>query len=139
MKEGLIAFRELFISDQKLAKSVEPGVRRLHDPASVLRRASSSALLSCDPWRVASDAYLLTNGLAIVSLIRIQELLRSLGKGNDDGIEHGHQLTDVMSMCSGNDQRQRDATGVHQYMPFAALFFPGLSGSDQSLLGQEVL
>ena len=48
MKERLVAVRQLLISDEKLSKPVEPGVRRFHDPASILRRTAASALLPCD-------------------------------------------------------------------------------------------
>ena len=139
MKESLITFRQLLIPDQELTKPVEPGVRRLHDPTPVLRRTPPSALLSYDPWRVASDADLLADRFAVVSFIRIQKPLPSLGKSNDDGVEHCGELADVMSMSPGNDQRQRDATGVHQEMALASLFSPGLSDSDQSLLAREAL
>ena len=113
MEERLVAFRQLLISDEKFSESVEPRVRRLHDPASILRRTSASAPLPCDSWGVPPDADLLANRFPIISLIRIQETLSSLRKGDDDGIEHCGELADIMSMGPGDDQRQRDATCVH--------------------------
>ena len=139
MKESLIAFRQLLISDQKLSKPIEPGMRRLHDPTPVLRRTSSSTLLPCDPWGVSPSADLLANRFAVISLIRIQEPQSSLGKRNDDGIKDCGELTYVMSMGPGDDQRQRDATAVHQKMPLASLFSPGLLGSDRLLPVREAL
>ena len=139
MKESLVAFRQLLISDEKLSKPVEPGVRRFHDPTSILRRTSASALLSCDSWGVTPSADLLANRFPVISLIRIQEPLSSLRKGDDDGIEHCGELTDVMSMGPGDDQRQRDATAVHQKMTLASLFSPGLSDSDRLLPVREAL
>ena len=139
MKESLIAFRQLLISDQKLSKPIEPGVRRLHDPTPVLRRTSSSTLLPCDPWGVSPSSDLLANRFAVISLIRIQEPQSSLGKRNDDGIKDCGELTYVMSMGPGDDQRQRDAMAVHQEMTLASLFFPGLSGSDRLLPVREAL
>ena len=103
-----------------------------HDPTSVLRRTSTSALLSCDPWSIATEANLLADRPAIVPLIRIQEP-PPLGKGNDDCIEYFGELTDIMSMGPGNDQRQRDAMSVHEEVPLASFFSPGLSGSGRSL------
>jgi hypothetical protein len=41
-----------------------------------------------------------------------------------------------MSIGPGDDQRQRDAMGVHQDMALASLFFPDLSGSDRPFPGQ---
>lgn len=49
---------------------------------------------------------------------------RWIGSLDNDGIEHGFQLGDVMPVCSGHDERQRDATSVHQQMAFAPIFFP---------------
>ncbi len=112
-------------------------MRRFHDPASILRRTPASALLPCDSWSVTPDADLLANRFPVISLIRIQEALSSLRKGDDDGIEHCGDLTDIMSMGPGDDQRQRDATCVHQEMTLASFFFPGLSDSDPLLLSRE--
>ncbi len=137
MKERLVAVRQLLISDEKLSKPVEPGVRRFHDPASILRRTAASALLPCDSWSVTSDADLLANRFPVIPLIRIQETLSSLRKSDDDGIEHCGKLTDIMSMGPGDDQRQRDATCVHQEMTLASFFSPGLSDSDPLPLSRE--
>jgi len=109
-------------------------MRRFHDPASILRRTPASSLLSCDSWSITPDANLFSDGFTVISLIRIQETLRSLRKSDDDGIEHGGELTDVMSIRPGDDQRQRDATCVHQEMALASFFSPGLSDSDPLLL-----
>jgi hypothetical protein len=137
MEERLVAFRQLLISDEELSKPVEPGVRRFHDPASVLRRTPASALLPYDSWGVTPDADLLANRFPVISLIRIQETLSSLRKSDDDGIEHCGELADIMSMSPGDDQRQRDATCVHQEMPLASFFSPGLSDSDPLPLARE--
>ena len=139
MKERLIAFRELLIPDQELSESVEPGVCRLDDPTTVLWWTPASALLSCDPWSVTPDADLVANRFSVISLIRIQESPSSLRKGNHDGIEHCGELANVMSMGPADDQRQRDATGVHQDVTLASLFSPGLSGLDQLLPARGVL
>jgi hypothetical protein len=114
MNESLIAFRQLLIPNEKLTKSVEPGMSPFNDPTSVLRGTPSCALLPCDPWDISPGAELFASWLAVVSLIRIQESLPSFGKGNDNGIEHCGELTDIMSIGPGNDQRQRDAMPVHQ-------------------------
>ena len=135
MEKCFIAFSQLLISHQKLPKAIEPGVRSFYHPTSVLRRTPPSPLLSCDPWGVPPEANLLADRLAVVPLIRIQESLPT-GKSNDDCIKHRSELTDVMSIGPGDDQRQRDAMGVHQDMTLASLFFPGLSGSDRPFPGQ---
>ena len=133
MNKSFVAFRQLLVSDEKLPESVEPGVGCFHNPASVLWRTPSSALLSCNPWGVTPSADLLASRFPVISLIRIQESLLSLRKNNDDGIKHCSELADVMSISPGNDQRQRDATAVYQEVALASLFSPGLSGSDRLL------
>ena len=138
MQESLVAFGELLISDEELSESIEPGMSRFHDPTSVPRRTSTSALLSCDPWSIATEANLLTDRLTIVPLIRIQEPT-PLREGDDDCIEHCGELSDIMSMGPGNDQPQRDAMSVHEEVSLASLFSPGLSGSDRSLPEPEGL
>lgn len=133
MNKGFVALDELLIPDKQLPEAVEPGMCRLHDPPSILRRSSSSALLSCDPGHVTSGPDLLPNGFPVIPLIRIQEALPFVRNGNDNCVEHSNKLTDVMSIRSGNDQRQRDATAVHQEMALASPFFPDLWDSVRSL------
>ncbi len=134
MNERFVAFDKLLISDKELPEPVEPGVRCLNDPSSVPRRPPTSAFLPGDPRCVASQANLFTNRFSIISLIRIQEPLSFVRKGDDHCVEHGTELADVMSVRSGNDQRQRDATCVHQEMALGSLFFPDPWDSGQSLL-----
>lgn len=130
MKKSLVAVDGLLVSDEELSESVEPGMGRFHNPAPVLQRTSSSsfAIPSRDAWRVASYADLLASRIAVITLIRIQVPFSAFRKIDDEGIEHGGDLTEVMSMGPGDDQRQRDATSVYQDMSLASLFFPGLSG-----------
>ena len=45
-----------------------------------------------------------------------------------DGLQHMVELRDVMPIGSGHDERQRDATAVHQKVALAPLFFPDPSG-----------
>lgn len=138
MNEGLVTFHKLLIPDKQLPEPVEPGVRCLNNPPPVLRRAPSSPLLPDDSRCIASGANLLTNRFSIISLIRIQKPLSFVRKGNDHGIKHGTELADVMSVRSGNDQRQRDATCVHQEMALGPFFSPDPWDSGQSPLVQGV-
>ena len=52
---------------------------------------------------------------------------------HDAGIEDGFELSDVIAICSGHDQRQRDATPVHQQMSLGSFFFPDLLGWGRQL------
>ena len=138
MNERFVAFDEFLIPDKELPEPVEPGVCCLNDPPAVLRRAPSSTLLPDDTRCIASGSNLLRNRISIISLIRIQEPLPFVREGNDHGIKHGTELTDVMSVRSGNDQRQRDATCVHQEMALGSFFSPDPWDSGQSPLVPEV-
>src|SRR3972149_7825413 len=55
--------------------------------------------------------------------------LRQCGTRHHDGIEDCFKLADIMSICSGHDDRERDATTVHQQVTLAPLFSPDPSGS----------
>jgi len=139
MKKSFIAFRQLLVSDQKLAESVEPGVRCFHNPTSVLWGAPASALLSSNSRGVAMPADLIAGRFAVISFIRIQESLPFSWKGNDNPREQCGELTCVMSIGPCNDQRQRDATPVHQYVALGSFFSPGPSDSGRLLPGQGEL
>ena len=58
---------------------------------------------------------------------------------NDNVIQYGFQLSYIVPIRPGDDDRQRDATLFHQQMAFASFFSPGPSGSDQQLPEPEVL
>ena len=45
-----------------------------------------------------------------------------------DGVQDGIQLRDVITIRSGHDERQGDATAVDQQVTFAPIFFPDQSG-----------
>ena len=139
MNKSFVAFRQLLVSDEKLPESVEPGVSCFHNPTSILWRTPASALLPCDSRGVAMPADLITGRFAVISLIRIQESLSSSGKGNNDPGEQSGKLSDVMSIGPCNDQRQRDATPVHQYMALGSFFSPGPSDLAQLLPAQGEL
>ena len=139
MNKSLVTFNPFFIPHQQFAESVEPGMGRFHNPPTVLRRTAPFPLLSGNPGNVSVGPHRPLSWLSVVPLIRIQESLPSSGKGNDDGIEHCDKLADVMSIGPGNDQRQRDATTVHQKVALASFFSPGLSGLGRRLPAQGVL
>ena len=138
MNERFVAFDKFFIPDKQFPESIEPGMCCLNNPPTVLWRTSSSTLLPDDSRCIAAGANLLINGVSIISLIRIQKPLSFHREGDDHGIKYGTELTDVMSVRSGNDQRQRDATCVHQEMALGPFFSPDPWDSGQSPLVQEV-
>lgn len=49
---------------------------------------------------------------------------RWIGSLDFDAIEHGFNLRNIMPVCCGHDEEQRDATTVRQQMAFAPIFPP---------------
>ncbi len=74
---------------------------------------------------------------ATVSRIGAQMFVSSLWRVlafDDDSVEHLIKPLAVVDVGPADDERQRDATAVHQQVAFASLFFPGPSGSGRQLL-----
>lgn len=113
----------------------------LHNPASRLETGIGLLLLDFLATLFhARDVLSLFDNLscwlAEIPLVGTQVLL-ALGTLDDDLIQHHLQLTYVLSMSSGHDDRQRDSTTVHQQVTLASIFFPDPSGWDRRFLGQE--
>ena len=51
-----------------------------------------------------------------------------LGSRNDHRVENRDELRHIMSIRPGDDERDRDATGVHQQHALAPIFSPDPSG-----------
>lgn len=122
MIEAEEAVFELFVSNQQLAKAIEPAVRDLHNPPPGALRRMPPLLFGFltppfDVWDVAvffDDAQCQFAGIASIGA---QVLAASLGRQRTfhyDGIQNRGKLADIMAICSGHDDRQRDATAVHQ-------------------------
>ena len=58
---------------------------------------------------------------------------------NDNVIQDGLQLSYILPIRPGDDERERDATLFYPHMAFVSLFSPCPSGSDQPLPGPKVL
>ena len=77
---------------------------------------------------------------ASIAGICTQMLAAPRGRGlalDHDGLQHLIELRDVMLIGSGHDERQRDATGVHQQVSLAPLFSPDRSGWVPPLLAPK--
>ena len=78
----------------------------------------------------------LQSGRSCIASVGTQVLVspdRWPGAFNHDGIENGRQLRHIMPIGSGHDERQRDATSVHQQMALAPIFFPRSVGFGPTL------
>ena len=127
---------ELFVPDKQLAEAVEPTVANLDDPAPRLLRWVSplGVGLRAATHDVRDVAVRLDDperGPAAIAVVRAQVLAASNAGRlalDHDGPQHLIELGDVMSIGPGHDERQRDATAVHQQVSLASLFFPDPSG-----------
>ena len=128
---------ELFVPHQQFAKPVEPTVRHFNNPASGLLVGGALEFIGFLPsaFDMRNVAMLLDDfqrgrsGIARVSAQMFVSPDRWAGSFDHDGLKHRLQLGDIMSVGSGHDERQRDATPVHQQMALAPIFFPDPSGS----------
>src|SRR5450631_715426 len=127
---------EFLIAHEELAKAIEPTMGDLHNPPSGSLRRVPPLLLGFLPAPFdMGNVAVLFNGrprrLASIASIGTQVLAASLrrrGTLHHDGVEDGSKLADIMSVCPGHDDRQRDATTVHQQMTLASIFSPDPSG-----------
>lgn len=132
-QEATIKF---LIPHQELSESVEPTVRDFDNPASCffLRVAFEFAGLLSSAFDMRNVAMFLNDfqgrcaGITCVGAQMFVPSQRWIGSLDFDVVEHGFNLRNIMPVCSGHDEGQRDATAVHQQMALAALFFPDQSG-----------
>ena len=94
-------------------------------PAHALYMANLAMLFNGGPRRSA--------GVASISTQVLAASLRRRGTLHHDGVKDGCKLADIMSVCPGHDDRQRDATTVHQQVALAPIFSPDPSGSARQL------
>ena len=89
--------------------------------------------------RVTSDLNDLQRRLSDISRISAEVLgaIRNYRWARDhDAVQYRFQLCDVMSVGSGDDEGQWDATLVDKQMAFGPIFFPDPWGSAQRIVGQ---
>jgi len=73
----------------------------------------------------------LQGALASIPRVGTQMFAAPLARGlalDHDGAEQLLQLRDIMPVCPGHDEGQRDTTAVHQQVALAAFFSPDQSG-----------
>jgi len=139
--KGYEAAFELLVAHQKFAEPVEPTVADLDNPASRLLGwvAPFGACLLVATDHVGNVAVRLDDlqcAFASVRGIGAQMLASPIAGRlalDHDGTEHLIELGDVVFIRAGHDDRQRDATPVHQQVPLASFFSPDRSGLRQPL------
>ena len=123
---------EFLVAHQQLAKSVEPAMT---DPAPRLlgwvAPLGLGLLGTTDHMRDVAVCLDDRHGrAAAIPGVRTQMLAASLGWRlalDHDGLEHRIELSNVMSVGPGHDERQRDTTAVDQEVALAAIFSPDQS------------
>ena len=127
---------KFLVSNEQFAESVEPAVADLDNPApGLLRRISLLGLrlraATHDVRDVAMRLDDLQRRSAPIARVGAQVLAASNARRlalDHDGLKHHVDLRHVMLIRPGHDERQRDATAVHQQVSLAPLFFPDPSG-----------
>lgn len=136
---------KLLVAHQQLPEPVKPAVARLDHPApSLLLRVFlflRRFTLAADHMRDIAMCQDHGHGaFAAIARIGAQMLGAALLWSrtlDHDGIEHSLNLRHVVRVRSRHDERQRDATSVHQQMAFAAIFFPDPSDWGRQLLAPK--
>lgn len=138
---------QLFVSHEEFAKPIEPTVANLNNPAPCFLLGVAPLVVSFlapinDMRNVAMLGNDLRGWLAAIACICAQMFAAPLGWRlalDHDGFQDLANLADIVFICSGHDDRQRDATPVHQQMSFAAFFSPDPLGWDLQPLAPRVL
>ena len=134
--EGKETAMELLVAHEQLAKAVEPTVADLNHPAPGLPcRVTPFGISLLAATHDLRDVAVRLDDLqcttAAIAGVGAQVLAAADAwrlSLDHDGLQHGIELCDIMLIRPGYDERQRDATAVHQQMPLAPLFFPDPSG-----------
>src|SRR5438477_3521860 len=133
---------ELLVAHEQLAEAVDPAMAHLDDPSPglLLRVAPLDVGLFAAVADVRDVAMRLDDANvfgASVARVGAQMLVaphwRALALDHD-GAEYLVDSLAVIHVGRGHDERQRDATAVHQQVAFASFFFPDPSGSARPLL-----
>lgn len=127
---------KLFVPHEQFAEAVEPAMANLDHPAPSLLLWGASfgirLLTSVDDVRniaMAQDDF--HRRLSSIARVGAQMLVAPVWRRlalDHNGLKHCIDLGDVVLIGSGHDERQRDATPVHQQVTLAALFSPDPSG-----------
>ena len=133
---------KFLVPHEQLAKSVEPAVAHLNHPSSrlPLRIAPFDVRLLASVNHVRNVAMVqddLHGRFAAIACVGTQVFVASLWRClalDHDGLKYRIDLGDVMLIGPGHDDRQRDATPVHQQMSLASLFSPDRSDFGRPLL-----
>ena len=129
--EGDEAALEFLVAHEQLAEAVEPAMADVDDPASCLlgRIAPLDVGFGTSTNDVRDVAVALDGAKVLGSTVArvgaqmfVSPIWRILAP-DDDGCEHVVKPHAVMDVGPCHDERQRDATGVHQQVALAS-FFP---------------
>ena len=133
---------QLLVANQQFTEAVEPTAANLHDPAASLvlwiAALARCLLLAAHHMRnVAMPLHrlrVLCAGVCGIGAQMFAATPRRVRPLDHDGIEHQLETFAVMHVGPGHDERQRDATPVHQQVAHAAFFSPDPLGWDRYLL-----
>ena len=142
MVETEEAALEFLVSYEQLAEAIEPAMRDLHNPApgapgrvpAFFFGFLSTAFDVRNVARFFDDAKRRFTGIAGVGTQMLVAPLWWVRTLHHNSLKDCANLADIMTVCSGHDDRERDATAVHQQVTLAPIFSPDPSGSGQRIL-----
>src|ERR1700674_1051358 len=118
----------LLVTYQEFAEAVKPRMSNLHDPSARLMPFDAPPLFLEARSHMRGVAPFADGALrGFTEEARVgAKMLGVLGTGacDDQAIEDGAKLRDVMTISADHDERERDATRVDQQHSLAPIFFP---------------
>ena len=146
MKKSQVTRNHFLKPDQKLPKPVEPRVSHFDNPSpGFVPRDFFQGLLFNSPGntmgKIPTGQDRQSGRMSQVPLVGKKILFPSavFRRSHHLAIQHDLNLGHIVSIGSGHDERERDATGVHQKMALAPFFFPDPSDSFRRPPEPEVL
>gem|GEM_PF-1323719 len=133
---------EFLVTHKQLSEAIEPAMADLDNPAPRLFvRIAPQDVSFATPANDVRDVAVLLNGAKVldptVARVGAQMFVSSTGRVlalDDDGAKDVIKPLAVVDVGPAHDERQRDATTVHQQVALAAFFSPDPSGWDPRLL-----
>ena len=132
MEERQVVSGLFLVAHQYFAEPVKPRMASFHNPSmgSIFWVFDFGGNLLADGFnmgRIVSFKHDFVCFSPRISFVRAKVLRRLIGNGRpfyDHRVQYFFQLSDIMKIGPGHDERERDATFFHQQISFASFFSP---------------
>jgi hypothetical protein len=118
-----------FVANLQASKGMKPGNRTLDLPTCFAESAAMGRADFCEQWCDATFAQALPMRLGTVAPVTLDDLrlvkgMPPLAPNGRDGLDQRIELRDVVAVCTGQDDRERDALRVDDEVVLAAELAP---------------